>query len=110
MLVRTMRVLAHSLVANYADNCADCVDKSPTGLQTAIGGKNTDRANGVSGPHQSTASTQAKINNNNTTLGGPSTCSWSLNNCGPNDEPFSFHSGGCNAVFGDGHVQFLADN
>ena len=26
-------------------------------------------------------------------------CPWSLNNCGPNDEPFSFHSGGVLAVF-----------
>ena len=98
------------MVANYADNCADCVDKSPTGLRNNYRWGEPDCANGVSGPHQSTSSTQAKINNNNTSLGGPSTCSWSLNNCGPNDEPFSFHSGGCNAVFGDGHVQFLADN
>jgi prepilin-type N-terminal cleavage/methylation domain-containing protein/prepilin-type processing-associated H-X9-DG protein len=50
------------------------------------------------------------INGNNTPKGGPSTCPWNHNNCGPNDEPFSFHPGGCNAVFGDGSVHFLSDN
>lgn len=98
------------MLANYADACADCVDKSPTGLRNNYRWGEPDCANGVSGPHQSTSSTQAKINNNNSPIGGPSTCPWSSNNCGPNDEPFSFHSGGCNAVFGDGHVQFIADN
>ena len=33
-----------------------------------------------------------------------------LNNCGPNDEPFSFHTGGALAVFGDGHVAFIRDS
>ena len=41
--------------------------------------------------------------------GGPAECRWSVNNCGPNDEPFSFHSGGVNATMGDGSVHFLAD-
>lgn len=98
------------MVANYADNCADCIDKSPTGLRNNYRWGEPDVGNGVSGPHQSTSSTQAKINNNATPLGGPTTCPWSANNCGPNDEPFSFHSGGCNAVFGDGHVQFINDS
>ncbi len=29
------------------------------------------------------------------------------NNCGPNDEIFSFHGGGANVLFMDGHVSFL---
>ena len=38
------------------------------------------------------------------------TCIWSTdNNCGNNDAIFSFHSGGAQAVFCDGHVQFLRD-
>jgi len=52
------------------------------------------------------------INQNNYPVGGPttgSTCTWSKNNCGPNDEPFSFHTGVCGAVFGDGHVAFISD-
>jgi len=34
---------------------------------------------------------------------------WSTNNFGPNDEPFSFHTGGAFAVFADGHIGFLSD-
>jgi prepilin-type N-terminal cleavage/methylation domain-containing protein len=36
-----------------------------------------------------------------------SNTSWCKNNVGCNDEPFSFHSGGCNAVLMDGCVRFL---
>jgi len=53
------------------------------------------------------------VNNNNTNAmgDGPNSCNWKLvNNCGPNDEIFSFHTGGANVVFGDGHVQFITDS
>jgi hypothetical protein len=82
-----------------------------------------DQGNGVSGPPvdsqgRSTTITAAGqnpngatpgpyINNNPTPTGGPSTCPWSANNCGPNDELFSFHAGGALFVFGDGHVQMV---
>ena len=68
-------------------------------------------ANGLSGPSNaiSPASRLAKINQNNSPTGGPPECRWTQNNCGPNDEPFSFHSGGANCVFGDGSVRFLRD-
>ena len=65
--------------------------------------------NGLSGPSNSLAGRQAAINNNRNPTGGPATCPWTLNNCGPNDEPFSFHTGGANAVMGDGSVRFLRD-
>ena len=50
------------------------------------------------------------VNNNATPINnnqGPAWCTWATNNCGPNDEPFSFHGNGCNALFGDGSVRFL---
>jgi len=66
--------------------------------------------NGFSGPSNSTGSKIAKINNNPTPVGGPTTCSWKTNNCGPNDEPFSFHTGGVTGVMGDGSVRFIRDS
>ncbi|MBJ7304799.1 MAG: DUF1559 domain-containing protein, partial [Gemmataceae bacterium] len=67
-------------------------------------------ANGFSGPSNDTVSKVAKINNNASPVGGPTTCSWKTNNCGPNDEPFSFHTGGVTAVLGDGSVRFIRDS
>ena len=67
-------------------------------------------ANGFSGPSNSTGSKVAKINNNPTPVGGPASCTWKTNNCGPNDEPFSFHTGGVTGVMGDGSVRFIRDS
>jgi prepilin-type N-terminal cleavage/methylation domain-containing protein/prepilin-type processing-associated H-X9-DG protein len=72
-----------------------------------------DTGFGVSGdPLLNTTTTSFKIINNNFTSpgsDGPNGCWLTTNNCGPNDEIFSFHTGGANVVFGDGHVQFIAD-
>jgi prepilin-type N-terminal cleavage/methylation domain-containing protein/prepilin-type processing-associated H-X9-DG protein len=77
-----------------------------------------DSGSGVSGPPTQDPSsplylggtlTQV-INNWKTPLGGPATCPWGINNCGPNDEPFSPHPGGVMALFGDGRVRFLSEN
>jgi len=83
-----------------------------------------DQGNGVSGPNVDSAGvsrvvttgtapsgtyTGKFINNNNDKLGGTTACPWSTNNCGPNDEIFSYHTGGANAVFADGHVQFVTE-
>ncbi len=67
--------------------------------------------NGFSGPSNATVTTDrvAKINNHKIPIGGPATCIWQVNNCGPNDEPFSFHPGGVNATLGDGSVRFIAE-
>jgi prepilin-type N-terminal cleavage/methylation domain-containing protein len=67
-------------------------------------------ANGFSGPSNSTGNREAKFNNNNNPVGGPTTCPWQTNNCGPNDEPFSFHSGIVMSVMGDGSVRALRDS
>jgi prepilin-type N-terminal cleavage/methylation domain-containing protein/prepilin-type processing-associated H-X9-DG protein len=67
------------------------------------------------------------INNNAIPFNGPNTtgspgnnstsisaatqnCPWGANNCGPNDEPFSFHGNGCNNLFGDGSVHYIQGN
>jgi prepilin-type N-terminal cleavage/methylation domain-containing protein/prepilin-type processing-associated H-X9-DG protein len=50
------------------------------------------------------------INNSKTPFGGPAWCPWTANNCGVNDEFFSFHGTGANVVFADGHVTFLNEN
>ena len=74
---------------------------------------------GVSGPPASAGGvvgTSGKyegkvINQNNFPVGGFGTDNlWSLNNVGNNDEPFAFHTGGCNSVMVDGSVRFLSEN
>jgi prepilin-type N-terminal cleavage/methylation domain-containing protein/prepilin-type processing-associated H-X9-DG protein len=39
----------------------------------------------------------------------PTTHATAGNQAGPNEEPYSFHAGGVNALFGDGHVQFIKE-
>jgi prepilin-type N-terminal cleavage/methylation domain-containing protein/prepilin-type processing-associated H-X9-DG protein len=74
-----------------------------------------DSGYGVSGdPTLNTITPNFKIiNNNNTSPGsdGPPNCNWlTTNNCGSNDEMFSFHIAGVNVVFCDGHVEYLRDS
>jgi prepilin-type N-terminal cleavage/methylation domain-containing protein/prepilin-type processing-associated H-X9-DG protein len=76
---------------------------------------------GISGPTLDGSSaygpyTGKVVNQNAYPIGGPGTRDaagqllvWISNNIGLNDEPFSFHGGGCNAVFVDGSVHFLSD-
>ena len=70
-----------------------------------------DTGYGVSGdPLLNTKTTSFSIVNNNFTSpgsDGPNGCWKLINNCGPNDEIFSFHTGGAQVVFADGHVQLI---
>ena len=92
-----------------------------------------DSASGMSGPPNeadlpSSQRKQGLINNNKTIRPGKTSrfgggtamdptvnttsatdCSWHLNNCGSNDEPFSTHAGdGAYGGFGDGSVKWLS--
>ncbi|MES2793635.1 MAG: DUF1559 domain-containing protein [Planctomycetota bacterium] len=78
----------------------------PTGSMSAPNRwADPDSGSGVSGA----ASNRDTFINNNKTPNN-TVCPWSNNNCGPNDEPFSLHVGGCHALLGDGSVRFLSEN
>ena len=72
-----------------------------------------DGASGVSGAanEESTVPrTQPILNNTKNPMGGSTACPWTTNNCGPNDEPFSTHTGGLVGTgFADGSVKFVSD-
>jgi prepilin-type processing-associated H-X9-DG protein len=70
-----------------------------------------DSGNGVSGwPGAKYGDPGLKVVNQSAQpFGGSAGCPWTTNNCGPNDEPFSFHGGGVNTLFMDGHVSFVRD-
>ncbi|SFI75051.1 DUF1559 domain-containing protein [Planctomicrobium piriforme] len=88
-----------------------CTDGTLTGKRCPNRWADGDTGNGVSGPTLATAGNKNQyLNNNKTPKGGPSTCYWSVNNCGPNDEPFSPHIGGVHGLLGDGSVRFVSEN
>lgn len=111
--------------AGYYDPTQLAATKDLTPADTGTGGgkfgipgrwADPDSGSGISGPPN--AQILHKINNNAVPNGGPpgavtpggTACPWNINNCGPNDEPFSQHVGGCHALLGDGSVRFLSEN
>ena len=106
--------------------------KGPTGTVTQPARwAEPDNANGIDGPPGPTGAATGcydntgngptcngrKFVNNNAspTNVGPATCLWATAStptlgCGPNGEPFSYHTGTALAVFGDGHVQAIRDS
>ena len=94
------------------------VDTPPSGRRSINRWAEPDQGNGVSGPPQHDPLDAAfaggqlfrVLNNNYPPMGGPLNCPWSKNNSGPNDEFFSFHPGGINALFCDGGVRFINEN
>ncbi len=70
----------------------------------------SDSGSGVSGQNNSAVGAVVSvINGNKTPMGGPIGCPWTTNNCGPNSEPFSLHTGGTHALLGDGTVRFVSE-
>jgi len=93
------------------------VDVNPSGRRAINRWADPETGNGVSGPPTGDPASPLflskagpYINQWKTPSGGGSSCPWSTNNCGPNDELSSSHTGGVNVMFLDGHVQFLRDS
>jgi prepilin-type N-terminal cleavage/methylation domain-containing protein/prepilin-type processing-associated H-X9-DG protein len=112
------------MLSKYVEDYRTIADPPPEGINPsghrAINRwAEPDQGNGVSGPptsgtHEVPRSLHPVINNSKDPWGGPLepldiACPWSANNCGPNDEIFSYHGGGALAVFCDGHVAFLSE-
>jgi prepilin-type N-terminal cleavage/methylation domain-containing protein/prepilin-type processing-associated H-X9-DG protein len=87
------------------------VDCTPSKLRALNRWAEPDQGNGVSGQSNTVSgNVRPFINGNKAPINGPPDCSWSVNNCGPNDEIFSFHPSGANVVLCDGSVRFISES
>jgi prepilin-type N-terminal cleavage/methylation domain-containing protein/prepilin-type processing-associated H-X9-DG protein len=115
---RTYPTLGYHTLSRYTDpactnGTADSSDCAGTqGLRAVNRWADPDAGgSGISGPPNAANPGYLKyVNQNAYPVGGPSSCPWSTNNCGLNDEPFGFHPAGCNSVFADGSVRFLSSD
>lgn len=66
---------------------------------------------GISGEANSIPGTIIEpINGNDAPAGGPADCPWSMTNCGPNEEAWSTHPSGAQALMCDGSARFLGNS
>jgi prepilin-type N-terminal cleavage/methylation domain-containing protein/prepilin-type processing-associated H-X9-DG protein len=95
-----------------ADACGSGVSGPPNASSLGTGGnyygnvinQNAGPVGGVgteTGPDVTSGATNGTMSSTD--------CPWVVQNCGLNDEPFSFHRGGCNAVMVDGSARFLSE-
>ncbi len=99
----------HRSPAGTRDTCGSADGTASSGYRCPNRWADPDNALGLSGPPPPLERKRV-INNHSLPIGGPPECPWSTENCGPNDEIFSFHTGGAQAVLGDGAVKFLSEN
>jgi prepilin-type processing-associated H-X9-DG protein len=85
---------------------------------SALAGAPTGRRHWRFGDPDTTSGVSKRINNNagfgmNITIVSNDNCNgqnWRAHDCGPNNEPFSFHGGGTHFAFADGHVAYVRDS
>jgi prepilin-type N-terminal cleavage/methylation domain-containing protein/prepilin-type processing-associated H-X9-DG protein len=97
-----------------ADACGSGISGPPNALSLGTGGSYYGNViNQNAGPVGGVGTeTSADVGSSGGPINGTMTstdCPWVVQNCGLNDEPFSFHRGGCNAVMVDGSARFLSD-
>jgi prepilin-type N-terminal cleavage/methylation domain-containing protein/prepilin-type processing-associated H-X9-DG protein len=107
--------------STYKDPVGNYLPAGSNGNRAAWRWGEPDSANGISGPNnQVPAPTWTVaganppgtkfINNNSYPMGGPANCPWTIQNCGLDDETFSFHQGGANHLWMDGSVRWIQDS